>query len=272
MIEDAHRIFEQALAEHDPVAVFLLTSGGNDSIVPLHLFKDHPRVTAAMHIDTSIRVPQVEDHVKAVCEQFGLKLLIYRAAENTKADGTPDPQIFEDIVKQHGFPGPPQHRIMYAKLKERQVRRLVRDYKRKRFDRIMLVTGVRKSESRRRMGTVEEIQRLDAQVWVAPVTHWDETDMRVYREHHNLPVNPISKLLGMSGECLCGAYAKPGELARLEQHFPETAEYIKRIECESGCPWRWEEAPPRRLLDKVGTSKDEFQPLCTSCNARGRGT
>lgn len=68
-----------------------------------------------------------------------------------------------------------------------------------------------------------------------------------------------------------GAYAKPGELTRLEQHFPETAAYIKKIERESGCPWRWEEAPPRRLSDEVGTLEDEFQPLCTSCNVRGRG-
>lgn len=203
LIEDAYRIFNQGLEEHDPVAVFLLTSGGNDSIVPLHLFKDHPRVTAAMHIDTSIRVPQVEDHVKAVCEQFGLKLLIYRAAENTKADGTPDPMVFEDIVKQHGFPGPAQHRIMYSKLKQRQVRRLVRDFKTEWNDRIMLVTGVRKHESRRRMGTVEEIQRDGAQVWVAPVTNWTNEDMLVYREYHGLPVNPVSKALGMSGECLC---------------------------------------------------------------------
>ena len=270
LIEDAHRIFEQALAEHDPVAVFLLTSGGNDSIVPLHLFRNHPRVTAAAHIDTGIRVPEVEDHVRASCRHMRLKLLIYRASEHTQADGTPDPQLFDEIVKQHGFPGPPQHRIMYAKLKERQIRRLVREHKTERGDRVMLVTGVRKSESRRRMGNVEEIQRYGGQLWVAPITNWDDDAMTAYRAFYDLPVSDISRKLGMSGECLCGAYAKPGEFARLEQHYPHVAARIRNLEIESGCPWRWEERPSRKLIDQSTTSEDEFMPLCTSCNARGR--
>lgn len=270
LIEQARSIFDQAVKEHDPVAVFLLTSGGNDSIVPLHLFRDHPKVTAAVHLDTGIRVPEVEDHVRAVCESFGLPLLVYRATENTKATGEPDPQVYSEIVKQHGFPGPPQHRIMYAKLKERSIRRLVRDYKTDLKDRIMLVTGVRRSESRRRMGNVEEVQRDGAQLWVAPVTHWGDDAMEVYRKHYDLPRSPVSKALGMSGECLCGAFAKEGELALIEKHFPHVAEHIRAIEAESQCPWGWEGRPSRKL--HAGSPKDDgFMPLCTSCVSRGKG-
>lgn len=269
LIEDSHRIFQAALEEHRPVAVFLLTSGGNDSVVPLHLFRDHPSVTAAVHIDTGIKVPEVEPHVKKTCDALGLKLLVYRALEHTKADGTPDPQDYRDIVMKYGFPGPAQHRIMYAKLKERQIRRLVRDHKTNRSERVMLVTGVRRSESRRRMGTTQEIQRVGGMVWVAPIANWGDLDMQVYRRHYNLPESPVSKKLGMSGECLCGAFATPGEFARLEQHYPEVADYIRRLEQESGCPWRWEERPSRHLIQSDAPGDDDLH-LCTSCVARGR--
>ena len=267
--DTSFRIFNEAYEAYKPVAVFLLTSGGNDSIVPLHLFKDDPRITAAMHIDTGIRVPQTEDHVRKVCKDFGLNLLVYRASENTKADGTPDPQLFEEIVKTHGFPGPSQHRIMYSKLKERQVRRLVRDYKQEWGDKIMLVTGVRKSESRRRMGTVSEVQTSGAQVWVAPITHWEDSDMSVYRAHYQLPKNPVSEALGMSGECLCGAYARPGELAKLELAFPETAAYIRKLEKDSKCPWGWE-GHPSRAMSEVFHADDDDMPLCTNCISKAR--
>jgi 3'-phosphoadenosine 5'-phosphosulfate sulfotransferase (PAPS reductase)/FAD synthetase len=271
LIEQARGIFEKAIVEHEPKHVFLMTSGGNDSIVPLHVFKDDARITAAVHIDTGIRVPETETHVEQVCEAFNLPLLVYRASENTKADGTPDPMDYRDIVKKHGFPGPEQHRIMYAKLKQRQVERLTRDYRTQRGDRIMLVTGVRKHESRRRMGTAKEIQRNGGQVWVAPVVHWTDEDMRAYREACRLPRNPVAENLGMSGECLCGAYAHAGELAQLTHYYPGVANYIREIERESRCPWGWESGPDHQWTElHRGQGTLGFTPLCTSCVVRGR--
>jgi len=271
LIENAKKIFNRAYEEHQPTHVFLLTSGGNDSIVPLHLFKNDARVTAAVHIDTGIRVPETEAHVRKVCEGFGLPLLVYRAAGNTKADGTPDPMLYEEIVAKHGFPGPQQHSIMYSKLKERQVHRLVRDHRQGAKSRIMLVTGVRKHESRRRMGNAKDIQRKGNQVWVAPVVNWEDNDMLVYRRHYNLPKNPVAENLGMSGECLCGAYAKPGELAQLEKFYPETAAYIKSLEERSSCPWGWEQGPDHQWIEyQRGQGSFGFTPLCTSCISRGK--
>lgn len=270
MIEDAHRILNQAFNDHDISHAFILTSGGNDSVVPLHLFKDDPRITGAVHIDTGIRVPETEDHVKATCELFGLPLKIYRAMENTKADGTPDPKCYEDIVKKYGFPGPSQHLIMYTNLKERQVERLMREH-RDGNRRVALITGVRKSESRRRMGNVEEIQRRGRQLWVAPITNWDDMAMDIYRTHHNLPISPVSKNLGMSGECLCGAYAKPGELDRLREFYPKTAAYIESIEESSNCPWGWEGKPTKAQAKMMRDMSDPGNmPLCTSCISKGK--
>jgi len=273
LVEQAKSIVDQAFEEHDVSHAFVLTSGGNDSIVPLHIFKDDDRIVASVHIDTGIRVPETEDHVRRVSELFNVPLLVYRALENRQADGTPDPQVYEEIVKQFGFPGPSQHLIMYSKLKERQVRRLVRDHKVGK-KRIMLITGVRKSESGRRSRNVKEIQRQGVQLWVAPVANWTDSDMALYREHHSLPKNPVADKLGMSGECLCGAYAKPGELDLIARHYPKTAEYIRGIEKTSGCPWRWEDKPTAsqsRLMKEIAMDNSNMH-LCTSCISRGKAT
>lgn len=269
LLQNAHEIFQGAVMMHKPTHVFFLTSGGNDSIVPLHLFRNHPGITAAVHIDTGIRVPETEAHVRNVCNTFGYRLLIYRATENTKADGTPDPMIYRDIIHKHGFPGPEQHRIMYSKLKQRQVERLMRDHRS--GGRILLVTGARKHESRRRMGTAKDVQREGNQVWVAPVVNWHDEDMATYRQAHALPKNPVAENLGMSGECLCGAYAKPGELARLREHYPDTAAKIEALERESSCPWGWESGPDHQWTElRRGQGSLGFTPLCASCVVRGR--
>lgn len=273
LINEAREIVDRAFEEHDVCEAFVLTSGGNDSVVPLHLFKDDPRITAAVHIDTGIRVPETEEHVRRVCSEFGVELLVYRAKENTRGDGSSDPQVYEEIVKEHGFPGPSQHIIMYSKLKERQVRRLLRDYRQGRR-RVMLITGVRKSESVRRKRNVEEIKRDRCQLWVAPVLNWSDSDMSLYRQHFDIPKNPVAEKLGMSGECLCGSYARPGELELIRSHYPEVAEEINRIEGESGCPWGWEHKPNRADSASMKNARMERlgMELCTSCISRGKST
>jgi len=271
LIADAYRILEAALAEHEPTHVFILTSGGNDSAVPLHLFRKHPSVTAAVHIDTGIKAPDVEPHVVRVCAAFGLPLLIYRAMEHTKADGSPDPQSYDDYGRKHGFPGPPQHTRMYNRLKERQLERLIRDHKKGFKDRIALVTGARKHESRRRMGYTDETQRFGARVWIAPVANWTNDAMALYRKHYDLPENPASKHLGMSGECLCGAFAKPGELDRIAARYPELGERLRRLERESPAPWGYDGRPARDWMEMTrGQGVLGLTPLCTSCVNRGR--
>jgi hypothetical protein len=84
----------------------------------------------------------------------------------------------------------------------------------------------------------------------------------------------------MSGECLCGAFAKPGELKEIETWFPETGKRIRELErkvAAAGFPWGWEESPPPwwgkvKHAEKAGQDDafqseldSEVQMLCTSC-------
>jgi len=168
------------------------------------------------------------------------------------------------------------HNKMYNRLKERQIRRLLRDHKRHRHDRILLVSGCRSQESRRRMGHVEEIQRDGCRVWMAPLHDWSKLDVEACIKSEQLPENPVVRLLSKSGECLCGAFAKKGELAELECFYPCVAKRIRDLEQQvraRGFPWGWEEGPPAWWLRKKRDQRrDETAgrriPLCMSCEKR----
>jgi hypothetical protein len=155
---------------------------------------------------------------------------------------------YEDICAAHGMPGPGRHDIIYARLKQRCVRVLRREAVRRRRDRVMFVTGVRLSESDRRMGHVKPITRDGREVWVSPILNWDNEDKYLYLVDNGIPRNPVKPVLGISGECCCGAFAKPGERAKIGTHYPDAIALIERCEARAAAnckPAAWGERPAR---------------------------
>jgi 3'-phosphoadenosine 5'-phosphosulfate sulfotransferase (PAPS reductase)/FAD synthetase len=143
------------------------------------------------------------------------------------------------------------------------VDQLVRERKRRRHDRMLLINGVRRHESRRRMGNVIDIQRRGSQVWVAPCIEWTSADKEAYIAEHNLPRNPVVDAIGMSGECLCGSFASPGELEEVGEHFPATRALIDSIAAacaERGVHAQWGKRPTK--VDR------HTLPLCFNCDRR----
>jgi len=212
----------------------------------------------AVHINTGIGVEKTREFVRHTAEAQGWPLLEYRATDLG--------QDYDQLVMEHGFPGPFHHRKMYNRLKQRAVEALVRDHKKERADRVLLVTGVRRYESQRRMGTVQPINRTGAQVWVAPLTWFDGTTKNEYMAAHSLPRNEVVDLLHMSGECLCGAFAQPGELEWLEVcGFADEVRRIKDLErrvTHPRCRWGQRDVPAE------AQEEDLFAPgfLCVGCS------
>lgn len=228
-----------AIDEHEPRCVFALFSGGGDSTAMLHWAAERldSELTAAVHIDTGTALPGVRAHAEAVAVQIGVPLLVYEAGD-----------AYRQMVRRHGVPGPGAHRYPYILLKDRQIATLVREHKRKRSDRIMLISGARASESERRMGTAVAAWREKARVWVNPLLHWSGAETRVYREAHALPLSDAAALVHRSGECNCGAFAGAGEREFLQSLYPdwfaETIESAEREAAARGLPCRWGERPP----------------------------
>lgn len=256
-IETAVDITRRADADNKPTKRYLLVSGGNDSAVLLDLMAAH--ADEIVHINTGIGIPETTGHVRRVVRRYDLP---YREIE--------PPHSYEWLVlnRWNGLPGPGAHRFTYTMLKERCIEALLRSDRSYRGERFVLLTGARSAESKRRMGTADEIRRKGGQVWVNPLQHWSNAAMREYREGRALPENEVSANLHMSGECLCGAMADQGpersEREAIRFFYPDFDRRladIERMARDAGLPYT--EWGVKRCDESASAG-----PMCQGCEYR----
>lgn len=255
LIEQAHLIHDLGVAEHlrgrEVVASCVLFSGGNDSTTLAHLFRG--RATHAIHANTTIGIEETRQFVRDTCAAWDLPLLEKVA-----------PESYRDLVIERGFPGPAMHFKMYARLKERALDLARHDLgvANSRTKVAVFIAGRRRQESERR-ADVPLSESDGSVIWVSPLVMWTKPDLMTYRlMFPDVPRNKASDLIHMSGECLCGAYAKPGELNEIGYWFPEVKAQIEALERdvraaghqEPFCTWGHGQGSPS------GSGR-----LCSSC-------
>lgn len=266
--------------KYDPIEVFGLFSGGHDSFCATYIASLTKKFRGAVHINTGIGVEATHQYVRDTSKSMGWLLSEYYAESNRDSHGELDPQIYDDLVIERGFPGPDHHGKMYDRLKDRCLRCLQRDCgataRTKKPRRVMYISGCRSDESIRRMANTEEVQVDGQRIWVAPIHDWTKLDTSELIERAGAKRNPVVDLIHKSGECLCGAFAQPGELAELSM-WPETRPVYERIIAlqkkvnNAGFPWGWEEGPPKAYLEEKRGQvfmPEMKQHLCWSCNAK----
>src|SRR5262252_6563634 len=249
---------EQAIAEFQPACLLALFSGGHDSVTSTHLAAQHPMFRAVVHVNTGIGIEETREYVRQVCSDQGWPLI-----EECAPAGWYDQNC---LTK--GMPGGPmQHGIMYQRLKDDQVRAVVRRFKRRKGDTVGLVTGIRKQESERRMRVhAEPVIRERAQLWINPILDWSAADVNDYMAAVGLPRNPVVDKLHRSGECLCGALADPDELDWVAYWYPDVAARIRGLERECfkrHLPYRWGTKPSQAF-----DANQPMLPLCNDCPTR----
>lgn len=238
---------------------YALLSGGDHSLVATHHAMTKENAHSVIHLDTGIGVGECQQFVIETCKNFGWPLRIM----------TPPQLTYRELVLKYGFPGPGWHHMPYRYLKERAIRQLVRESKVKRLDEVALYNGVHNQESARRMGFSQPIRKCGSQVWIAPMFSFNELDFQDYKRKYSLPTSPVKAKLGFSGECLCGAFAQPREIEKIERFYPETAAQIHNLEVEAGRLGKyciWGTRPPR----KTAQFDIPFRPMCVGCHAGAR--
>jgi 3'-phosphoadenosine 5'-phosphosulfate sulfotransferase (PAPS reductase)/FAD synthetase len=267
---DADQLLASALAVIDEAfktkaaKMFPLFSGGHDSLCACFVASHHPRFEGEVyHINTGIGSKKTREFVEEVCEEYGWNLRVYKS-----------PATYEIFVRKRGFPGPGAHHWCYARIKERCIHQIMKGREPK-----LLITGCRQEESKRRMGSVEPIKIGEVspttgkvanrkRIWTAPCFDWDHHEQRAFMNAFGLPRNPVKEsALGMSGECFCGAFARPGELEMIRQIVPDVAieiERLQKIARECGTPCNWGVRPDW----EKGFVKSLTGPLCSSCDRR----
>jgi 3'-phosphoadenosine 5'-phosphosulfate sulfotransferase (PAPS reductase)/FAD synthetase len=146
---------------------------------------------------------------------------------------------------------------------------------------ILLISGVRSKESRRRMGIMRPLTQEGRLIWLAPFIDWDGNDVLNYLQSAGLPINPVEPKLHRSSDCNCGSFAVPGEREELVFWFPEMGQRIAALEERAhaaGFHWGWGSGgpPPGYRLHKKG---QQYLPglepagqgkayMCSSCEIR----
>lgn len=260
LIEQAHLIVDKAWEIYAQgrmkAAWCVLYSGGNDSTVLAHMMRH--RANYAIHCNTTIGIEATRQFVRDTCQRWGLALIEQTA-----------PVSYRQLVIESGFPGPAMHYRMYQRLKERPldaVRAQLIANSRK--ERVLFIAGRRRAESKRRRN-IPLYESDGSAIWASPIAMWTKEDLVVYRavadrDGDPVPFNPVTDALGMSGECLCGAFAKEGELERIRAWYPDVAAEIDQLEAdvraaghpERFCKWGHGKGKP---TEKTGA-------MCVSCH------
>jgi hypothetical protein len=270
-----------------PDQVLVLFSGGGDSSILAHLMRE--RANAMAHVDTGVSIPACGEYVRAVAAEWRVPLHVTRP-DDTYRDLVLGRVLYKTGPKAGtpmfaGFPGPAAHALMYQRLKERALERLRTELvgRRGRAGQLVFVGGMRWAESARRFRNASEVDPWGAVVWCSPIVWWTDAHMAEYRDRYLchelhehaphrlcrlgvLPRSVVTEHLHMSGDCLCGAFAKPGELDEIAFFWPEVADRLRALQREAV------EAGVRRCQWGAGSQLGDDPasdaapgPLCARC-------
>lgn len=244
--------------------IFAAFSGGSDSAVATDIYvrwcRSHNRQPRIMCIDTGLSADTWRDDVIAACRNHW----------------NVEPEFFfgagwdwyEENVLDYGFAyTPSQHSIYYRMLKERAIDKAVRENKRKRKDRVVFVTGVRRAESARRARTPYHYRR-GARVTLNAICEFT----REQRDAYLRALLPDWTIEKKSSDCYCN-WTRNDTVETIRSHSPRLAEKIEALECEATANglWRYGERPQKRQSQV--RSKDDMpeDSLCINCNNVSRG-
>lgn len=264
-------------------------SGGNDSTTLVHIFRD--QIDLAIHANTTIGIESTREFVRKTCEEWGIHLIErtpphdsdhYRSLVLTKMRGKKGQAL-------GGFPGPAMHFKMFQRLKERAIESVQADLiANPHKERMVCLLGRRRTESQRR-ARISVVDRRGSRVNVSPLVNWTKVDLNTYRlrcaaNGDPLPANTASDLIHMSGECLCGSFASPGERDEIAYWFADDFQQIADLEAlladrddipEHRKTWGWGANPILKAAETaylkrfdVAEERADSGDFCSSCDDR----
>lgn len=226
----------------------VLLSGGKDSMTAAHVLQTEHMLAGVVVLDTGIYAPEWREWILDTCKDFGWRIEIFK----TKI-------LYDNLVKKFGFPGPALHPMFMNFLKGRGIRQFSRKYPGQ-----LLASGVRKQESARRWRNVKEWSYIEGSVIWAPIYKMSDAEVWDYVKEHNLPKSPVYSTLGISGDCLCGAFARDTERLAIEEYYPSVFSRICSLEKEctdkpKGKTWGW----CNGQTNKKNTINEQY--ICFDC-------
>lgn len=255
-------------------------SGGKDSGIALDFIaKTYPKqFKGVLYCDTGIGTNATMDFVKGWCKDHNYPLHILVATDvkrvrDSKYGEIGDSFGYEAMVMNFGFPGVGNHNITMAQLKMYSIKKFTQR-KKKEGENPIVISGVRRKESTRRSRrkSYRTYINNDGSTWFCCPLYFKSNDwVMKYWIEADIKRSPVYETLHISGDCLCGCFAKEDELELLKMFHPEVYEEIKRIEklipskgtdaAKKWCTWGNHN---KSTLD-VEAQDDTEAMVCTEC-------
>lgn len=265
---EALDILDRAYAHWRPNWIFLLYSGGYDSVCSTHIANAWAQArphghTKVISLDTGVAADGWREYVTLV----GLR-------ENWVHEiwNNPKPDFYFENAREFGFPYTKQMhwQMMYRNLKERTLDAVRRAHKVNPRDRCMLVSGVRRDESVERADTPEWLED-GAALWVSPLVNWTKRNIYEYRLVHDFEPNPFYETVGGSGDCECN-WGQFTDIDTLEHYSPKLAARIRPVHEECLLKFGYgygERASAGLIAERAGQATlpgiEPIMNLCASC-------
>lgn len=260
-------ILDRAVQAYEPSLIVCCYSGGYDSMIGTHLVhrwqSPVPILTAS--VDTLISADGWREFVTESARVIGATQ--FEIADNPELDS------WQNDVQERGFVyRRHQHKIYFYYLKQRVFRLLLAKYKTHRNDRVMFITGVRQAESAERADTPETSVSGSA-VYCNPLVYWSDEECWLYRQTHELPINPFYDTFGNSGDCECNWHNRVS-LETVRQHAPKLYQTIKPLHdhCQQHHGYGYQGEPSRYTKQELAgqlpllPDMDDIPNLCAGCS------
>ena len=195
-------------------AFWVLFSGGKDSTCTAHYLASQGKLKGCVFLDTGINTPDIIPFVSSICKVRDWRLEIAKT-----------PRSYETMVEKYGFPRPFTHQMYMIGLKLHALQVF-----RRKFGKVTLASGVRRYESKRRFGNVKEVSIIAGMECYAQIADWTNRQVWDYIKANDLEISPAYQKLHISGDCLCGAFARREESALLRIFYPDVFERIGLLE------------------------------------------
>jgi len=228
---------------------FALVSGGKDSLSTAQVLHEAGKLEACIALETGVSTPDWKQFVIQTCSDRQWPLEFYATDES-----------YDDIVLRYGFPGPSRHKFYMERLKGRCIRKF-----RKQHPKGILASGTRAQESVRRSANAVPVGQWEGTPIVAPIFDWSTDETWDFFRDRGFNRAPGYATLQISGDCLCGAFAREGELDAVRFHYPKIAARFDALSTQMNghvpanrCEWGWGWKKPIKL------GRDENM-ICNNC-------
>ncbi len=222
-----NEIMDEAISKYKLEKVYVLFSGGKDSVCVAHFIAtNYPKLFGGcVFTNTGLSSNATRRFVIDYCKEMNWKLHMTWPSENER---------YYKVVMKHGFARQGNHRLVMGYIKYHTWYYFLRERILK-GEKCAFISGVRKRESmirnKRRLFTKSPVDNKSRfELFIKPFLYKNGTQLWEYYNKHGLKKTPVYEWLNKSGECLCGSFTETWELKMLEKFDPLSFNTIKWME------------------------------------------